>query len=223
MKIQIRRSVFETNSSSTHSLQITKGTIDSVRYNIFKEIIEQYKENTDNTIFNPLLCIDKVNKSFILTGIYFEDGHERRNIYYIISNWIAKLQYIAMELNENAYYIEDYNRDAYGSEHFKNEDCDILLTDTKVYKRFIERIKEYAKSKGYDITHVINKLEHSVYSEIIENTDTHIKYFSKYGDNKWITVDEFDKFFDDVMKDDNIITFKDIAYNPYDKPKIYIL
>ena len=39
-------------------------------------------------------------------------------------------------------------------------------------------------------------------------------------DNK---IDEFDKFFDDVMKDENIITFQDIAYAPYNKPKIYIL
>ena len=31
------------------------------------------------------------------------------------------------------------------------------------------------------------------------------------------------KFFDDVMKDENIITFQDIAYAPYNKPKIYIL
>ena len=72
MKIQIRRGVFETNSSSTHSLQITKGSIDSVRDNIFKAIIEQYKENIDNDMFNPLLCIDKENKTFTLTGIYFE-------------------------------------------------------------------------------------------------------------------------------------------------------
>lgn len=223
MKIQIRRGVFETNSSSTHSLQITKGSIDSVRDNIFKAIIEQYKENIDNDMFNPLLCIDKENKTFTLTGIYFENGDECGNVYYIISNWIAKLQYIAMALNENAYYIEDYNRDAYRTTYFENEYHDTLLTDTKVYARFVERIKEYTKSKGYDIVHVINNLEYGVYTETIENTDTHVKYFSEHGNNKWITVDEFDKFFDDVMKDENIITFQDIAYAPYNKPKIYIL
>ena len=105
----------------------------------------------------------------------------------------------------------------------ENEYHDTLLTDTKVYARFVERIKEYTKSKGYDIVHVINNLEYGVYTETIENTDTHVKYFSKHGNNKWITVDEFDKFFDDVMKDGNIITFQDIAYAPYNKPKIYIL
>ena len=118
MKVQIRRCVFETNSSSTHSLQITKGSIDSVRDNIFKAIIEQYTENIDNDMFNPLLCIDKENKTFTLTGIYFENGDECGNIYYIISNWIAKLQYIAMALNENAYYIKDYNRVEYSSTYF---------------------------------------------------------------------------------------------------------
>ena len=90
-------------------------------------------------------------------------------------------------------------------------------------KKCMQVIKEYTKSKGYDIVHVINNLEYGVYTETIENTDTHVKYFSEHGNNKWITVDEFDKFFDDVMKDENIITFQDIAYAPYNKPKIYIL
>ena len=34
MKVQVRRGVFETNSSSTHSLQLNKQTLDEVRNDV---------------------------------------------------------------------------------------------------------------------------------------------------------------------------------------------
>ena len=39
MKFQIRRGVFETNSSSTHSLQITKGGIEEAKNDIIKKFL----------------------------------------------------------------------------------------------------------------------------------------------------------------------------------------
>ena len=42
MKVQVRRGVFETNSSSTHSLQLNKQTLDEVRNAVSKRIYDKY-------------------------------------------------------------------------------------------------------------------------------------------------------------------------------------
>ena len=221
LKVQIRRGVFETNSSSTHSLQITKGNIESAKDIVYKAIFEQYKDNENCNIFNPNDYI--IEHTFLLRGIDFENGDENTNIYYIISNWVAKLQYIAMELNSNAYYIEDYNRKEYGSHYFEDEQ-DPWLNDTSVYRKFIELIEEYAKNKGYDITDVKNQLEYSSYVEFTKNIDNNKKFFDNLGEkNGWLTVDNFIEYFNNIMSDDNIIIYADQAYAPYNSPKIYVI
>ena len=80
MKFQIRRGVFETNSSSTHSLQITKGGIEEAKIdiikNMFTSIIKKYKS--------------QINGSTItITGIECESGGDSEDIYTIITGWEA--------------------------------------------------------------------------------------------------------------------------------------
>ena len=89
MKTQIRRCVFETNSSSTHSLQITKGGIEEAKNDIIKNMfstrIVKYKS--------------QINGSTItITGLKCEDGRESEDIYTIVTGWEAKLQYVASHL-----------------------------------------------------------------------------------------------------------------------------
>lgn len=221
MKYQIRRNVFETNSSSTHSLQITRGSTDDIKGNVYKAIFEQYKDNEDCGIFNPDDYI--IEHTFILRGIDFENGDENSNIYYIINNWVAKLQYIAMELNNNAYYIEDYNRAGYGN-HYYEDNHDDWLENTEVYKAFVEYIKKVAKQHGYDIYDVKNQLEYGSYVEYTKNTDTNIKFLENLGEkNGWLTVDKFSEYFWNIMDEGNTITYADEAYAPYYKPKIFII
>lgn len=221
MKVQIRRGVFETNSSSIHSLQITHGTTDDVKDIVYKAILEQYKDNEDCGIFNPDDYI--IEHTFILRGIDFESGDENTNIYYIINNWVAKLQYIAMELNNNAYYIEDYNRKEYGT-HYYDDNHDDWLEDTEVYKKFVEYIKKIAKQHGYDIQDVRNQLEYGSYVEVTKNTDTDKKLLENIGEaDGWLTVEKFNEYFWSIMDENNTITYADEAYAPYYKPKIYII
>lgn len=222
MKVQIRRGVFETNSSSTHSLQITRGNTDDIKEIIYKTIFEQYKENSEDCgIFNPDDYI--IEHTFILRGIDFEDGDENSNIYYIINNWVAKLQYIAMELNNNAYYIEDYNRAEYGSHYFEDNHDD-WLEDTEVYKTFVEYIKKVAKDHGYDIHEVRNQLEYGSYVNYTKNTDTNEKFLENLGSiHGWLDKNKFSEYFWNIMNDSNTITYADEAYAPYYKPKIFII
>ena len=48
MKVQVRRGVFETNSSSTHSLQLNKQTLDEVR----KKAYGTLEDELENSLFN---------------------------------------------------------------------------------------------------------------------------------------------------------------------------
>ena len=65
-KIQIRRGVFETNSSSTHSLQITSKKIEDVRNDIYDRIRKQYNEFFNEDFFYVDEYIQ--DKTFYLKG-----------------------------------------------------------------------------------------------------------------------------------------------------------
>lgn len=85
MKTQVRKHTFETNSSSTHSLQLSKGSTNDAKLDLIKSIMEEssyeFKSELNGT-------------SLTLHGLPLPDGDESRNVYVIISSWEAKLQYV---------------------------------------------------------------------------------------------------------------------------------
>ena len=108
--MKIRWNVFETNSSSTHSLQIAPKTVNDARDEVYARIREQYKNFHDDNYFDPEDYIK--DGVFYLKGFRIDDGEERCNVYYIITNWIAKIQYMAMFIYNYIYYFSDYDKDA---------------------------------------------------------------------------------------------------------------
>lgn len=139
MKFQIRRGVFETNSSSTHSLQITKGGIEEAKNDIIKNMFST--------------CITKyksqINGSTItITGIECEDGGESEDIYTIITGWEAKLQYIASHL---CCIYEDY------------EESDI----EEFKKLFTKCVIDIANKHGVTIDTVVYDVQHTAWTEDI--------------------------------------------------------
>ena len=222
MRIQVRRSVFETNSSSTHSLQVCKSTINSAREAIIQIIAERYENNTDTGIFNPNEYIDTINKTFTLKGLHMIDGDEQKDVYYIISNWVAKIQFIASELYDSAYYLKDYPKEKYGDSYYRTYKGDPYLTNTKIYKKFVELVQECLEKHGYDSMHVLNNIEYNIYEDSAKFPDSDKNYFRLLSNGK-ITLEEFEEFFNKVMKEDYIITYYDQAYTPFIKPEIYIL
>ena len=88
MKTQIRRGVFETNSSSTHSLQLAKQTLDEARKAVNKRIYDRYSWCED-VIFDESEFLH--DNTLILKGFKIEDSAEESSVYYIISNWVAKI------------------------------------------------------------------------------------------------------------------------------------
>ena len=146
MKFQIRRGVFETNSSSTHSLQITKGGIEEAKIdiikNMFTSIIKKYKS--------------QINGSTItITGIECESGGDSKDIYTIITGWEAKLQYVASHL--------------YGIyEDYKESDIE------KLKEIFTKCVIDIANKHDVKIDTVVYDVQYTTWSEYIytpEGTD----------------------------------------------------
>ena len=208
MKTQIRRGVFETNSSSTHSLQLAKQTLDEARKAVSKRIYDKYSGREDIVFDESEFLYDN---ALILRGFPIKDGDEESCVYYIISNWVAKIQYLAMFLNYNLYKIDEYSSI---SKSYKT-DKDIL-TNSKVYKRLVELIKEYAKTKGHNLDNIV--------LEDIEEGGW-VEYFDFNGkeiiDSK-ITVELLERLFNTLMDDSYVLTYCDEAYSPYTTPTIYI-
>lgn len=204
MKLQIRRNVFETNSSSTHSLQLSNKSLEEVKEYVNEQIKNKYNDKYDNSYsFDEERYID--DNVFLLLGFNIEGSDESSCVYYIIKNWIAKIQYIAMLLDGYIWRIDGYDMES------KND-----IMNVPVFKRFGELIKEYAKSKGINIDKVIYGMQNDTWIENFKFND------KEFLDDK-ITVERLEDLFNTVMKDDCILTYSDEAYSPYIAPSIYII
>ena len=204
MKLQIRRNVFETNSSSTHSLQLSNKSLEEVKEYVNEQIKNKYNDKYDNSYsFDEERYID--DNVFLLLGFNIEGSDESSCVYYIIKNWIAKIQYIAMLLDGYIWRIDGYDMES------KND-----IMNVPVFKRFGELIKEYAKSKGINIDKVIYGMQNDTWVENFKFND------KEFLDDK-ITVERLEDLFNTIMKDDCILTYSDEAYSPYIAPSIYII
>ena len=208
MKTQIRRGVFETNSSSTHSLQLAKQTLDEARKAVNKRIYDRYSW-CENSIFDESEFLH--DNTLILKGFKIEDSAEESSVYYIISNWVAKIQYLIMFLNHYMYNIDEYS--SIGSSYKTDKET---MVNLKVYKRLVELIKEYAKTKGYNLDAVVlDDIEDGVW---IGDFD----FNGKDVIESKITVELLENLFNTLMDDNYVLTYCDEAYSPYISPTIYI-
>ena len=209
MKTQIRRGVFETNSSSTHSLQLAKQTLDEARKAVHKRIYDKYSGH-ENVVFSESEFLH--DNALILRGFPITDGDDASCIYYIISNWVAKIQYLIMLLNHYIYNIDEYS--LIDSSYKTDKET---MVNFKVYKRLVELIKEYAKTKGYNLDAVVlDDIEDGVW---IEDFDFNGKDITESK----ITVESLENLFNTLMDDNYVLTYCDEAYSPYISPSIYIL
>ena len=207
MKRQVRRGVFETNSSSTHSLQLSKQTLDEARKAVQQRIYDKY--SWCEKLFDESEFV--YDNTFILRGFPIANGDEESCVYYIISNWVAKIQYLIMFLNHYIMNIDEYPL----IECSYKSDRDIM-TNLKVYERLVELIKEYAKTKGHNLNSII--------LEDIED-GTWIEDFNFNGKNiidSKITVELVENLFNTLMDDNYLLIYCDEAYNPYLSPSFFI-
>ena len=211
MKTQIRRGVFETNSSSTHSLQLVNQTLDEAKKEVNKRIYDKYFGHNNSVFDESEFLYDNV---LVLRGFNIESSNEESCVYYIISNWVAKIQYLIMFLDNYIYSIDEYSliKNSYTT---RKE----IMANLKVYKRLVELIKEYAKIKGYKLdTIVLDDIETYIWIDSLKFNGNKIK---EIIDSK-ITVESLDNLFNTLMDDNYVLTYCDEAYNPYISPSIYV-
>ena len=211
MKTQIRRGVFETNSSSTHSLQLVNQTLDEAKKEVNKRIYDKYFGHNNSVFDESEFLHDNV---LVLRGFNIESSNEESCVYYIISNWVAKIQYLIMFLDNYIYSIDEYSliKNSYTT---RKE----IMANLKVYKRLVELIKEYAKIKGYKLdTIVLDDIETYIWVDSLKFNGNKIK---EIIDSK-ITVESLDNLFNTLMDDNYVLTYCDEAYNPYISPSIYV-
>ena len=153
----------------------------------------------------------------MLKGFHITSSEETACVYYIITNWVAKIQYLAMLLNEYVSNIDGFEKEIakykYTNDWYYQKP---VLPKLNVYKRFVELIKEYSKSKGLEIKDVVFEMEESAWIEFFTFKD------KNFFEEK-ITVNDLEDLFNTVMDDSYIITYSDEAYYPYATPSIYIL
>lgn len=209
--IKIRWNVFETNSSSTHSLQIANKTTEAAREEIYDRIREQYKNFYDDSFFDP----DEYIKDgvFYLKGFNIDDGNEMGNVYYIITNWIAKIQYMAMFIHSYIYYFSDYKISS-SRYRFLDDSVKKYAEKTEVYKWFKGEVKRYASIHHIVINDVIWDIDYNTY---IENVDGCKNPIEGGGD---IDIEDIKTMFGLIMDDSYVLTYRDEAYSPYNKPQI---
>lgn len=224
MKVQIRRSVFETNSSSTHSLQCVKKYKD-VFNDIRKRMTRRNNKRPDDMIMDPE---DYIKDGVLyLRGYEFEQGEECGDVYYILTSWMSKIQYVAMLIDDYGYYFPTVDKQAWKSCHNYHVSRQIVFNCSTVQK-IKEIIKESCATHGYPVNDVVFDMKYD---------GTCVDYYVK-GDT--LKIDNFDyetdkcysdtfsegeeKILDDIkdmLSDDYELIYSDEAYSPYNKPEFY--
>lgn len=240
MKTQIRRGVFETNSSSTHSLQIVNGDVNNAYDYIINRISKKYAETLQSEhYFNyKSYLLGSNNDTLSLEGLDFENGDEQKCVYVVCNNWMAKIQYIAMllaDLSSYATEIEEYNDmidaecpvsdyDGNWYKRYQSSKYRSLVekmpkfSDTEIYKAFVEIVTKYIKEKqGIEITEVHYDMDYSVYNTEAGNGEQYIskdvmKDSAKLKQVIW-----------DLLNSDVSMIYIDEAYHPYEGPAIQVL
>ena len=223
MKIQIRQGVFETNSSSTHSLQITETQDEAYQRAICRAIETEKKYTIKHLKFNANDYI-KENNNLVLRGFEVADGYEECNIYYIISNWMAKIQYLAMVISQ---YIPIYTDDIeyYGWEPELDEDAQkeinsrIIVTD--LYNDFVGVIKDYFKEINWksDVT-VTYDLKYHLWTNYVPKEG---RLKDVIEERCGLTKDVIKEVFDEIMREEKTILYSDEAYCNLIEPEIYVI
>lgn len=206
MKTVIRRGVWETNSSSTNSIHIV-GKDKPLDY--INERIKKIYTRDDN-IGNPSFDADDYISDgiFYLLGLEFETDSEISCTYYVLYNWIAKIQYLAMLLWSICWKEEILNGFETWTHYIENEEIESYLTkNSETYRKFVSLIIEESNKRGVPVKSVKFKLENET-------------YLDDYSTITCSNVEELEEMFRNALNDDKTLIFCDEAYHPSSGPDI---
>lgn len=231
---QIRKGTFETNSSSTHTLNVVK---DKSIESVIEGIISKNVENSgDNRIYSPEDFI--YDKNLMIKGIDSADGDESKNVYHIIKNWYSKIQFIGSCLVEsirNNY--PEYERELRKLIKKYNCENDWYKFWYNVSKKEVIELDE--RIHGYEPFEIFKQKCISLYNNIgivVENVfidfDNLGSIYAENGHNLLDDInykisnfdkDDFSKYLDELFDDNFYLIDSDEAYSPYYGFKIEII
>lgn len=206
MKTVIRSRVWETNSSSTNSIHIV-GRDKPLDY--INERIKKIYTRDDN-IGDPSFDADDYISDgiFYLLGLEFETDSEISCTYYVLYNWIAKIQYLAMVLWSICWKEEILSGFETWDHYIENEEIESYLTkNSKTYRKFVSLIIEESNKRGVLVKGVKFKLENET-------------YLDDYSTITCSNVEELEEMFRNALNDDKTLIFCDEAYHPSSGPDI---
>ena len=195
MKKQIRQGIFETNSSSSHSLQIVPS--DQVQNIVFVQLIELIANS--NYIEDSYEDRSITEDTLILTGFELESGDESSYVAQIIKSPICKIQYIFNVLCNKVFGWKEISAEK--------------LEQTEEYKWFKSKVLDFLSKEYPGITKInINPIQELYIPE----------YDKDFGMSDFNSEEEFNKAFDKVMSKDFCILLTDTPYSMWEAPKILI-
>ena len=195
MKKQIRQGIFETNSSSSHSLQIVPS--DQVQNIVFVQLIELIANS--NYIEDSYEDRSITEDTLILTGFELESGDESSYVAQIIKSPICKIQYIFNVLCNKVFGWKEISAEK--------------LEQTEEYKWFKSKVLDFLSKEYPGITKI----------NIGSTQELYIPEYDKdFGMSDFNSEEEFNKAFDKVMSKDFCILLTDTPYSMWEAPKILI-
>ena len=199
MKTTIRRGVFETNSSSTHSLQITPCSTDMALSRIYDILFEAYGERFER---NDMPDIDDYayNDIFFINGFELPDSEENSVVTCIIKTPVAKIQFLGMLLYTKYYESKQEYTDAFSKL--------VLEWLNKERPGQFRRVEFDLRNEMYIEEATINNKKNGLGDDIYD---------------EWTTVDDFIAFCHKVMEPDYLFTYMDAAYSPYNPPVVKVI
>lgn len=194
VKVKMRRGVFETNSSNTHSVQLVGGgEVDRVTEEVMYEIMALYSErlccgrrSESDYLDEYTYPRDGGGTEFVLCGFRVEESEERSCVAYVVGSWVMRLQFLGMMV-----------RGVVG------DDCGNPLV-----RRLCELCLGYIKGKGLSVDDVV----------FGDSTDYSVSWCWDYELDEVTICDVFAK----VMADGYVVKYTDYAYSPCDPPKVVV-
>lgn len=229
---QIRLGVFETNSSSTHSIQIASS--DKVADIIRNKILDALDCSSGCSSPSEYNQTDEMieDGKLTLTGFYVESGEERRFVVHVIENALYKIQYLfglmCQYIEDTYYMIEDpVHVSPYNPKGWVRDP----KTTNEVF--YIEHTKEYAFFEKHVLKYLKDKMPYMCVEklEITRDAGQLNKVFGCDGDSRrhdgvtptmFSSEEEFVDMFGKIMEDGHCIMLFDVPNDFNGRPDILI-
>lgn len=105
MKLQIRQGCFETNSSSSHSLQVVDSSRENTIDVFIKMLSTDIKYWDDEKEHNQYVKDGKLH----LIGMKGASGGEDSDVYLVLTKWLPKIQYLYSFIFKKLKYLDELN------------------------------------------------------------------------------------------------------------------